>query len=118
MSDEESEVRIRNRERAERRRRRVMHREELEQLARFMGHPAGRRWFYNLLASCHVYSSSFSANALSTAFAEGERNVGIKIGALLTEAAADQYFQMIKEAQYVRPSEPDPDESDSDGSEP
>jgi hypothetical protein len=84
------------------RERRVRRRDQLALLARVMAEPVGREYLYDLLSSCHVYSSSFGTNALAMAFREGERNVGIRIGADLTEASPDLYLQMLKEADHGR----------------
>src|SRR5262245_29149169 len=81
---------------------RARRRDQLALLTKFISEPAGRSYFYDLLAACHVYSSSFGSNAMAMAFREGERNIGIKIGADLTEASPDFYLQMLKEAENVR----------------
>jgi hypothetical protein len=86
------------------RERRVRRRDQLALLGKVMSDPIGREYFYDLLASCHVYSSSFGTNALAMAFREGERNVGIRIGADLTEASPDRYLDMLKEADHGRHS--------------
>lgn len=67
-----------------------------------MSDPDGREWFYNVLASCHVYSTSFATNALAMAYREGERNVGLRLTTELTEACPDLYLIMLKEAGNVR----------------
>jgi hypothetical protein len=88
-------------------------RDQLLKLRLFLADPVGREYFYDLLASCHVYSTSFGTNALMMAFNEGERNVGLRLGADLTEAAPDLYLQMLKEGGNVREPptarEPEPD---------
>lgn len=71
--------------------------EELGALTHLLRDRAGRRWLYNLLSFCHAYESSFRTNALAMAYAEGERNVGLKIIADITEASPELYFQMHKE---------------------
>jgi hypothetical protein len=57
----------------------------------------GRDWFYKQLSMCHVYQTSFSTNALSMAFAEGERSVGLRLMADLVQAAPDKYLEMLSE---------------------
>lgn len=89
-------------ERERQREDRIRRRDQLALLLKVMSEPIGRSYFYDLLASCHVYSSSFGTNALAMAFREGERNVGIRIGADLTEASPDLYLQMLKEAEHGR----------------
>ena len=83
---------------------RIRRRDQLALLRKFMAEPAGRAWAYDLMSACHQFSTSFATNALSMAFREGERNVGIKILADLTEAAPDLYLQMLKEANSERNS--------------
>lgn len=53
---------------------------------------------WELLSGCGVYRSSFAQNALSTAFAEGGRNVGLKVLAELNEYAFDLTQLMEQEA--------------------
>lgn len=112
MSEDRAENRKARREAA------VKRREQLEQLGRFMSTPPGREYMYDLLASCHVYTTSFATNALAMAFREGERNIGLRLGADLTEASADLYLQMLKEADNVRRTpvrddDNEPDERDA-----
>lgn len=84
------------------RERRVRRRDQLGLLVKIMSDPLGREYFYDLLASCHVYSTSFGTNALMMAFREGERNVGLRVAADVNEASPDLYLQMLKEAEHVR----------------
>ena len=102
------------RERAARRR------DQLALLNKVMSEVAGREYFFDLLASCHLYSTSFGTNALMMAFREGERNVGIRIGADLNEASPDLYLKMFQEAEHVRSQNSRTAErrSDPNGSEP
>jgi hypothetical protein len=67
-------------------------------IASLMSAPSGRSYIYRLLEKCHIFSSSFSTSPLSTAFAEGERNVGLQILGDLMRFVPDQYLQMIREA--------------------
>lgn len=108
MSDERAEIR------RARRVAQAQRREELELLAALLRAPAGRRWIYNLLASCHVFQTSFDRNALGMAFREGQRDVGLRLTIDVTEASADMYLQMLKEAGNERRTEPDTDTNDSD----
>lgn len=75
---------------------------ELAALGRLMADPAGRRWLYNHLASLHVYSTSFAANALVMARNEGERNAGLQLVLEATQANPDMYLQMLKEGTNER----------------
>jgi hypothetical protein len=96
-------------QRQQQREQRVRRRDQLALLLRVMSEPVGREYFYDLLTSCHVYTSSFGTNALAMAFREGERNVGIRIGADLTEASPGLYLEMLKEAGNVRSQNRDAD---------
>lgn len=57
----------------------------------------GRLWMRDLLESCHIFQSSFGADALKTAFNEGERNVGLKLLSDIMQSCPDKYVEMMKE---------------------
>lgn len=63
-----------------------------------MSNPAGRNWMYDRLVRCHVFSPSFSLQALAMAFGEGERNIGLQDLNDVMQFAPDQYIQMMREA--------------------
>src|SRR5271154_4095494 len=63
-----------------------------------MSSPAGRSYLFDKLTRCHIFSSSFSQSALLTAFAEGERNIGLQDLNDVMRWAPDQYVQMMREA--------------------
>jgi hypothetical protein len=63
-----------------------------------MSSPQGRQWVFELLSQCHLYSSSHTGNALNTAFAEGERNMGLVILSQVMSACPDQYILAMREA--------------------
>jgi hypothetical protein len=58
----------------------------------------GREWIWDILASCHCFVTTFSGDALTSAFAEGERNVGLRILADILVACPEQYIQAQREA--------------------
>lgn len=60
---------------------------------------SGRTWVHSLLEACHVWRSSFAIEPLAMAFAEGERNIGLKITAEVIEAAPIEYATMLREAE-------------------
>lgn len=66
-------------------------------LRNIMGSKSGRGWMFELLATCHVYETSFSANALNMAYSEGERNIGLRLVASLAEACPERYLEMMRE---------------------
>jgi hypothetical protein len=58
---------------------------------------SGREWMHSLLESCHCFNSSFTGEALTMAFREGERNIGLMITAQIMKAAPDEFVLMLKE---------------------
>lgn len=46
-----------------------------------------------------MWRSSFAVEPLAMAFAEGERNIGLKITAEVIEAAPTEYATMLREAE-------------------
>jgi hypothetical protein len=77
---------------------RVADRQQREFVTNLMSNIAGRAWLFSLLEACHVFATSHTANALNTAFAEGERNIGLLILNDVMAACPDQYVVMMKEA--------------------
>lgn len=57
----------------------------------------GRRWMWQLLASCHVFASTFRADPYTTAFGEGERSVGLRLLADVMRVAPEEYPTMAEE---------------------
>lgn len=82
-------------------------------LTRLMSDPSGRAWMYDLLESCHVFSSSYSSVAVAMAFAEGERNIGLQLFLGVVQHCQDQYLQMMREA-YARRTDDRPVRPDQD----
>lgn len=48
-------------------------------LRTLMGNVDGRRYVWLRLAECHVFASTFTGDPLSSAFREGERNIGLML---------------------------------------
>jgi hypothetical protein len=67
-----------------------------------MSEPEGRGYLHDFLAGTHVYATSFSPNALTMAFAEGQRSVGLTLGADMEEANPEAYLLMLKERRDER----------------
>ena len=59
----------------------------------------GRAWVLEILEQCHAFASSFTGNALQTAFAEGERNVGLRLLNDIMACCPDRYVEMMRERQ-------------------
>lgn len=82
-----------------------------------MADSAGRDFFYDLLADCHVFQSPFIRGAPdATAFSLGEQNVGLRIMSQLIQADPSLYLQMLGE-QNERDARNDSDRTGS-GEEP
>lgn len=62
-----------------------------------MGSRQGRRVMWRLLEKAGVNRLSFNTNALSMAFAEGNRNLGSMFLADVLDICPDQYIRMLKE---------------------
>lgn len=61
-----------------------------------MSQARGRRLIWRLLEETGLYRSSFTGNS-ETFFREGERNVGLKIVAILTTHCLEDYSKMMVE---------------------
>jgi hypothetical protein len=75
---------------------------EAEDLAALMATKRGRRTMWRLLSHAGVYRQSFTGEALSTAFNEGQRSVGLRLMAILTAACPSEYALMVQERTNVR----------------
>lgn len=79
-----------------------------------MAHPGSRAWMHELLTMCHIFAPSFAGEQTHrTAFAEGERNIGLILLAGIMAACPEAYIQMMGEANGGRPDTPR-DKSDPD----
>lgn len=58
----------------------------------------GRRIIWRFLEQAGVFRLSFNTNAMSMAFAEGNRNAGLRLQALVHEVCPELYPTMVKEA--------------------
>src|SRR5262249_45062973 len=88
-----------------------------EILTRVMSTAPGRAWILGWLDMCHVFASSYSGDSHATAFAEGERNIGLRLFNDILAACPDEYVTMMKEgaqrdAGRNRRPRPDPDAPD------
>jgi hypothetical protein len=62
-----------------------------------MGRKQGRRFLWHLLEKSRVFQLSFNTNALSMAFAEGNRNFGLITLAQIHMLCPELYPVMVKE---------------------
>jgi len=64
-------------------------------LARIMEHPDSRAWLRDHLEFCGPMRSSFTGEALSSAFAEGQRNAGLRIMSAVLERFPGEWREMM-----------------------
>jgi hypothetical protein len=67
-------------------------------ITQLMSTAPGREWVWDILAQCHCFATTFNGDALTSAFAEGERNVGLRLLADILAACPDQYIQAQRES--------------------
>jgi len=71
--------------------------QELSDLEWVMSDGRGRRVVWRLLEQAGVFRLSYTGDALSTAFHEGQRNIGLRLMADCLEAAPEKYTLMQTE---------------------
>lgn len=59
--------------------------------------PQGRKWIWEILTWCHVFSNPFATNAMIMAHNCGEMNIGQRMMADIMSACPDTWQQMVKE---------------------
>ena len=67
-----------------------------------MGSKRGRRIVWGLLEDAGVFRLSFDTNAMKMAFAEGNKNYGLRILAMIHTLCPELYPTMTKENQHDR----------------
>lgn len=78
-------------------RERVSRDSEGEDIKWLMSDKRGRRMLWRLMEEAGVFRSSFNTNAMAMAFAEGNRNYGLRILSLIHAICPRQYPVMMKE---------------------
>lgn len=63
-----------------------------------MGSESGRRFMWGLLGECGMYRASFNNSGSITAFNEGQRDIGLRLTARITQECPEQYLAMQDEA--------------------
>lgn len=58
---------------------------------------AGRRWMLEKLEECHVFATSFARDAVTMAYMEGERSIGLRLLNDIMASCPDQYILMMRE---------------------
>ncbi len=72
---------------------------KFDEIRRWMGTSIGRKLIYDYLQSAHIFSTTFiQGSPDGSAFAEGERNHGLRLLADVQSASAELYMQMVAEA--------------------
>lgn len=72
---------------------------EADDVKWLMSSKQGRRVVWRALDRAGVYRLSFNTNSMTMAFAEGARNEGLRLTALIHRNCPDLYPTMIKESQ-------------------
>lgn len=80
-----------------RRKERYGRREELADVREILETQAGRRFVWRYLGLCRVFESSWSPSA-AIHFNEGQRDIGLKLLADVTESNDEMLIQMMREA--------------------
>lgn len=70
---------------------------ELDDLRTILLLPGGRRFVWRYLEECGVFKTSFTGSS-ETFFREGQRNIGLKLIADVTESDPNALVQMMKES--------------------
>lgn len=78
----------------------------------------GRAWLWHTLGQCHCFSTTFNGDPLQSAFAEGQRSIGLALLADIMITCPDQYIQAMRESHErssldERRSSPESDGRDS-----
>ncbi len=68
-----------------------------EVISSLMSTVPGRQWMLERLERTHVFSVSFNGDSLRSAFAEGERNVGLQDLNDIMRFCPDKYLLMMQE---------------------
>jgi hypothetical protein len=76
---------------------RVERENEGEDIKWLMSDKRGRRVLWRLMDQAGVFRSSFNTNAMAMAFAEGNRNYGLRILSMIHTNCPRQYPVMMKE---------------------
>lgn len=70
-----------------------------------LGDPRGRRLVWGWLSDGGIFRSTYTGEALSAAFNEGQRNAAIKLHAQVMHHAPEQFIRMLVEAQGAKVTE-------------
>lgn len=99
MSDHDPlDIRGQERAQAERNlRERIARENEDSDVKWLMSSKRGRRFVWRLMDQAGTFRSVFNTNSMAMAFAEGNRNTGLRILAMVTSLCPEHYPAMLKE---------------------
>lgn len=83
----------------ERKREAIRELNEIEQLRALLESEAVRDFLFRLMAKCHVFTSIFDTHYGKMAFMEGERNIGLWLGARVVLANPAAFRAMREKAE-------------------
>lgn len=84
---------------------RVQEKSEAEDFKWLMSSKRGRRIVWRQLERAGVYRSSFNTNSMAMAFAEGNKNEGLRTVALIHTHCHELYSVMVRENVKEEPNE-------------
>jgi len=75
---------------------------KFDEIRRWLSNPVGRKIIYGYLEMAHIFRTTFiQGSPDASAFAEGERNVGLRLLADIQSASGELYLQMVNEAKNL-----------------
>ena len=75
-----------------------LHKKRVDFVKAMMDMHEGRMWLFDVLNMCHMAENTHTpGDTHTTAFKNGERNIGLKILADISEANPDRYMLMLTE---------------------
>ena len=76
----------------------LLHDNKIRDLKSVLASESGRRFVWDLLSRCGIYTSSADASGSWTYYKEGRRSIGLGVLADIIEADPDSYLKMMKES--------------------
>ncbi len=73
---------------------------EISDIKWLMKGPRGRRHIWRQLEQAGVFRSSFNTNAMTMAFQEGQRNLGLRLLGMVHEHCPELYPIMVEESTH------------------
>ncbi len=76
---------------------RLADRARIDILVATMSSNGGRAWILDILERCSIFATTFTGDSLRSAFAEGQRNIGLFVLNDIMQTCPDQYVLMMQE---------------------